>query len=203
MDTKCYTKKNKSGGSYTTCVGKGGKQLRGTKTKDTKEYKKVLRATKKVEKEEKDKDIKSYKNVLKATKKFEKDQDKSDMMMYKKMMKKMKDPKVMKSVSETMSAQNSSSSYGGLASFSRPVVANPREPYNLSSFVNKRTPSGVKEGKYGFADIPVFNSQGADYRRQSNLKLRRALDKKSLTGNKQFDSLLDYEQQDLLDELIR
>jgi len=104
---KCYTKKNKSGGSYTTCVDKGGKQLRGTKTKDTKEYKKVLKATKKVEKEDKDKDIKTYKKVLKATKKFEKDQDK-DIMMYKKMMKKMKDPKVIRNVSETMSAQSSS-----------------------------------------------------------------------------------------------
>ena len=216
---KSYTKKDKLGVSYTTCVGKGGKQLRGTKTKDTKQYKKVLKATKKVEKEEKDKDIKSYKNVLKATKKFEKDQDKSDMMMYKKMMKKMKDPKVMKSVSETMSAQNSLSSYGGSASFSRPVVDNPREPYNLYRFTSwgggRRQPpkppsvgggpkygKPIGEGKYGFADIPVFNAQGAEHRRQHNLQLRRAYDKKSLTGNKQFDSLLDYEQQELLDELM-
>ena len=44
---KCFTKKNKNGGSYTTSVDGKGKQLR-EKDKDVKTYKKVAKATKDV-----------------------------------------------------------------------------------------------------------------------------------------------------------
>tara|TARA_R100001015_G_C4616946_1_gene173144 strand:+ start:222 stop:884 length:663 start_codon:yes stop_codon:yes gene_type:complete len=214
---KCYTKKDKLGVSYTTCVGKGGKQLRGTKTKDTKQYKKVLKATKKVEKEEKDKDIKSYKNVLKATKKFEKDQDKSDIMMYKKMMKKMKEPKVIRNVSETMSAQNSSSSYGRTGKTPRLSLQEANELHK-SGELRRPTPTTnsnyerdkkflEEKSKIRMSDGSTMNEwyQRWEERKEKEkrLKIRRELHPHTATGNDQWDSLTDMEQQDLLIELMR
>tara|TARA_R110000823_G_C15901109_1_gene496958 strand:- start:10 stop:495 length:486 start_codon:yes stop_codon:yes gene_type:complete len=104
---KCFTKKNKNGGSYTTCVDKKGDQLREKDVK-VKDYKKVAKATKKYEAKQTKKDTSQYKKVLSATKKYNKKQDSKDVDMYKKMVARMK-AKPLMNVSANMSAISSSS----------------------------------------------------------------------------------------------
>ena len=104
---KCFTKKNKNGGSYTTCVDTKGKQLR-EKDKNVKTYKKVAKATKKYEAKQTKEDTSQYKKVLSATKKYEKKEDSKDVVMYKKMVKKMK-AKPLMNISAEMAAISSSS----------------------------------------------------------------------------------------------
>ena len=104
---KCFTKKNKNGGSYTTCVDGKGKQLR-EKDKDVKTYKKVAKATKKYEAKQTKEDTSQYKKILSATKKYEKKEDSKDVVMYKKMVKKM-NAKPLMNVSAHMDAISASS----------------------------------------------------------------------------------------------
>ena len=106
-EDKCFTKKNKNGGSYTTCVDTKGKQLR-EKDKDVKTYKKVAKATKKYEAKQTKEDTSKYKKVLSATKKYEKKEDSKDVVMYKKMVKRMK-AKPLMNVSAEMAAISASS----------------------------------------------------------------------------------------------
>tara|TARA_R110002050_G_scaffold28279_5_gene72916 strand:+ start:95 stop:442 length:348 start_codon:yes stop_codon:yes gene_type:complete len=108
---KCFTKKNKNGGSYTTCVSSTGKQLR-EKDKNVKTYKKVAKATKKYETKQTKADISQYKKILSATKKYEKKEDSKDVVMYKKMVKKM-NTKPLMNISAHMAAISSSSQMRG------------------------------------------------------------------------------------------
>lgn len=159
-EDKCYTKKNKNGGSYTTCVDTKGKQLR-EKDKNVKTYKKVAKATKKYEAKQTKEDTSKYKKVLSATKKYKKKEDSKDVVMYKKMVAKMK---------------------------AKPLM-------NVSANMDAISASSVEKRRGEMSNEMLSSLEGRRRIRE------RKLDQ-TATGNDRFDAMTNYEQRELMRELM-
>ena len=159
-EDKCFTKKNKNGGSYTTCVDTKGKQLR-EKDKDVKTYKKVAKATKKYEAKQTKMDTSKYKKVMSATKKYEKKQDNTDVVMYKKMVAKMN---------------------------AKPLM-------NVSANMDAISASSVEKRRGEMSNEMLSSLEG-------RRRIRERKRDQTATGNDRFDAMTNYEQRELMRELM-
>ena len=159
-EDKCFTKKNKNGGSYTTCVDTKGKQLR-EKDKDVKTYKKVAKATKKYEAKQTKMDTSKYKKVMSATKKYEKKQDNTDVVMYKKMVAKMK---------------------------AKPLM-------NVSANMDAISASSVEKRRGEMSNEMLSSLEG-------RRRIRERKRDQTATGNDRFDAMTNYDQRELMRELM-
>ena len=135
-EDKCYTKKNKNGGNYTTCVDKKGDQLREKDVKPKKKITKIKIKKKPVAKTRPKpppppgmsqadadvmvKDVLNYNKISSATKEYEKKENNKDIVMYKKMIAKM-NAKPLQNVSAITAALSASA----------PKAAPPAANYNM------------------------------------------------------------------------
>jgi len=135
-EDKCFTKKNKNGGTYTTCVDKKGDQLREKDVKPKKKITKLKIKKKPVAKTRPKpppppgmsqadadvmvKDVLNYNKISSATKEYEKKENNKDIVMYKKMVAKM-NAKPLQNVSAITAALSASA----------PKAAPPAANYNM------------------------------------------------------------------------